>query len=48
MRHSKPTTCAPAHERVACLNALVRQLEKRLSELLGEQTCQQMGTIDKR
>jgi transposase-like protein len=32
-----------AHERAARLNALVWQLEKRLSELLGEQTWQQSG-----
>lgn len=32
-----------AHERAARPNALVRQLEKRLSELLGEQTWQQSG-----
>lgn len=37
-----------AHERGACLNALVRQLQKRLSELLDEETWQQMRTIDKR
>jgi hypothetical protein len=32
-----------AHERAARLNARVSQLEKRLSELLGEQTWQQSG-----
>jgi uncharacterized protein YgiM (DUF1202 family) len=32
-----------AHERAARLNARVRQLERRLSELLGEQTWQQSG-----
>jgi hypothetical protein len=32
-----------AHERAARLNARIRQLEKRLSQALGEQTWQQSG-----